>query len=154
MVQFLSINFLYWISSIFVGFFKSSHFFVSPCIIFKLSSYRLICVSNERRVYNCTFEYFYDWPHIAACTQIEADYCWKVLHYVRYSVVSRNCSGSSNSVQLGACCHFDCQLQFSAAIQNIMWTRWTQVSLFNEVSLIKRLFNDANQCTVFIHFTY
>ena len=32
MVQFLSINFFSWISSIFVGFFKSSHFFVSPCI--------------------------------------------------------------------------------------------------------------------------
>ena len=32
MVQFLSIIFLAWISSIFVGFFKSSHFFVSPCI--------------------------------------------------------------------------------------------------------------------------
>ena len=31
MVQFLSINFFSWISSIFVGFFKSSHFFVSPC---------------------------------------------------------------------------------------------------------------------------
>ena len=29
MVQFLSINFFSWISSIFVGFFKSSHFFVS-----------------------------------------------------------------------------------------------------------------------------
>ena len=32
MVQFLSINFFPWISSIFVGFFKSSSFFVSPCI--------------------------------------------------------------------------------------------------------------------------
>jgi len=32
MVQFLSINFFSWISSIFVGFFKSSHFFVSLCI--------------------------------------------------------------------------------------------------------------------------
>ena len=32
MVQFLSINFFSWISSIFVGFFKSSRFFVSPCI--------------------------------------------------------------------------------------------------------------------------
>ena len=31
MVQFLSINFFSWISSIFVGFFKSSRFFVSPC---------------------------------------------------------------------------------------------------------------------------
>ena len=30
MVQFLSINFFSWICSIFVGFFKSSHFFVSP----------------------------------------------------------------------------------------------------------------------------
>ena len=27
MVQFLSVNFFSWISSIFVGFFKSSHFF-------------------------------------------------------------------------------------------------------------------------------
>jgi len=32
MVQFLSINFFSWISSIFVGFFKSSHFFVSQCV--------------------------------------------------------------------------------------------------------------------------
>ena len=32
MVQFLSINFFSWISSIFVGFFKSSRIFVSPCI--------------------------------------------------------------------------------------------------------------------------
>ena len=32
MVQFLSINFFSWISSIFVGFFVSSRFFVSPCI--------------------------------------------------------------------------------------------------------------------------
>ena len=32
MVQFLSINFFPWISSIFVGFFKSSRFFVSPCM--------------------------------------------------------------------------------------------------------------------------
>ena len=31
MVQFLSIIFFYWISSIFVGFFKISRFFVSPC---------------------------------------------------------------------------------------------------------------------------
>jgi len=31
MVQFLSIDFFFWISSIFVGFFKSSRFFVSPC---------------------------------------------------------------------------------------------------------------------------
>ena len=32
MVQFLSINFFSWISSIFVTFFKSSRFFVSLCI--------------------------------------------------------------------------------------------------------------------------
>ena len=32
MVQFLSIIFFSWISSIFVGFFKSSRFFVSPSI--------------------------------------------------------------------------------------------------------------------------
>jgi len=31
MVQFLSINFFSWISSIFIGFFKSSRFFVSLC---------------------------------------------------------------------------------------------------------------------------
>ena len=31
MVKFLSINFICWISSIFVGFFKSSRFFASPC---------------------------------------------------------------------------------------------------------------------------
>ena len=34
MVQFLSINFFCWISSIFVRFFKSSRFFVSPCIMY------------------------------------------------------------------------------------------------------------------------
>ena len=34
MVQFLSISFFSWISSIFVGFFKSSRFFVSLCISF------------------------------------------------------------------------------------------------------------------------
>ena len=33
MVQFLSINVCFWISSIFVGFFKSSSFFVSLCIL-------------------------------------------------------------------------------------------------------------------------
>ena len=33
MVQFLSIIFFSWISSIFVGFFKSSRFFVSPCSV-------------------------------------------------------------------------------------------------------------------------
>ena len=32
MVQFLSVNIFCWISSIFVGFFRSSRFFVSPCI--------------------------------------------------------------------------------------------------------------------------
>ena len=35
MVQFLSINFFSWISSIFVGFFKRFRFFVSPCYILK-----------------------------------------------------------------------------------------------------------------------
>jgi len=39
MVQFLSINFFSWISSIFVGFFKSSHFFVSPCTSNKMQRY-------------------------------------------------------------------------------------------------------------------
>ena len=34
MVQFLSIFFFCWISSIFVGFFESSRFFVSPCTSF------------------------------------------------------------------------------------------------------------------------
>ena len=37
MVQFLSINFFSLISSIFVGFFKSSRFFVLPCTILKKS---------------------------------------------------------------------------------------------------------------------
>jgi hypothetical protein len=36
MVQFLSIKFFCWISSIFVGFFKSSRFFVSPCTSFQI----------------------------------------------------------------------------------------------------------------------
>jgi len=35
MVQFLPIIFFSWISSIFVGFFKSSRFFVSLCMTFK-----------------------------------------------------------------------------------------------------------------------
>ena len=37
MVQFLSIIFFSWISSIFVGVFKSSRFFVSLCIFWKFS---------------------------------------------------------------------------------------------------------------------
>ena len=38
MVQFLSINIFSWISSIFVGFFKSSHFYVSHCSIVHYSN--------------------------------------------------------------------------------------------------------------------
>ena len=38
MVQFLSVKFFVWISSIFVGFFKSSPFFVSLCILTTLGS--------------------------------------------------------------------------------------------------------------------
>ena len=41
MVQFLSINFFSWISSIFVGFFKTSRFFVSLCI---LAIFICVCV--------------------------------------------------------------------------------------------------------------
>ena len=50
MVQFLSINFFTWISSIFVGFLKSSSFFVSLCTSIRpnplpsSSSYSIICV--------------------------------------------------------------------------------------------------------------
>ena len=44
MVQFLSINFFSWISSIFVRFFKSSYFFVSPCI-----TLRYLSTSRERQ---------------------------------------------------------------------------------------------------------
>ena len=48
MVQFLSINFFSWISSIFVGFFKSSRFFVSPCIKKQMSEtiYEMVCESK------------------------------------------------------------------------------------------------------------
>ena len=42
MDQFLSINFFSWISSIFVGFFKSSRFFVSPCTYEAYSAYKII----------------------------------------------------------------------------------------------------------------
>ena len=42
MVQFLSINFFSWISSIFVGFFKSSRFFVSPCT--KINKRKICCI--------------------------------------------------------------------------------------------------------------
>ena len=38
MIQFLSINFFSWISSIFVGFFKSSRFLVSLCILLDYNS--------------------------------------------------------------------------------------------------------------------
>ena len=46
MVQFLSINFISWISSIFIRFFKSSRFFVSLCIYF---------------FFVCFFVSFYSW---------------------------------------------------------------------------------------------
>ena len=55
MVQFLSINFFSWISSIFVGFFKSSRFFVSLCSL--------------RYSANCIF-------HL-----VVAVYCWASCHY-------------------------------------------------------------------------
>ena len=41
MVQFLSVNFFSWISSIFVGFFKSSHFFVSSVFDKKLGGFHI-----------------------------------------------------------------------------------------------------------------
>ena len=43
MVQFLSINFFSWISSIFVGVFKSSRFFVSSCIYVCILSFYTTC---------------------------------------------------------------------------------------------------------------
>ena len=45
MVQLLSIKFFCWISSIFVGFFKSSRFFVSPCT--KCSDHRTISLISH-----------------------------------------------------------------------------------------------------------
>ena len=48
MVQFLSIIFFSWISSIFVGFFKSSLFFVSLCILCKLLLYLLFLMGCEQ----------------------------------------------------------------------------------------------------------
>ena len=45
MVQLLSIKFFCWISSIFVGFFKSSRFFGSPCT--KCSDHRTISLISH-----------------------------------------------------------------------------------------------------------
>ena len=42
MVQFLSINFFFWISSIFVGFFKSSRFFVSFCMSYRTANLQML----------------------------------------------------------------------------------------------------------------
>ena len=48
MVQFLSIIFFSWISSIFVGFFKRSRLFVSPCIF----HFALIYFYFKRHLFN------------------------------------------------------------------------------------------------------
>ena len=46
MVQFLSINFFSWISSIFVGFFKSSFFFcVTLCVLKRVKAENIMCNS-------------------------------------------------------------------------------------------------------------
>ena len=52
MVQFLSVNFFSWISSIFVGFFKSSRFFVSLYYLDEISckELKLCCVKRSCRV--------------------------------------------------------------------------------------------------------
>ena len=47
MVQFLSIKFFSWISSIFVGFFKSSRFFVSPCSFFTTMTDQIFLIETE-----------------------------------------------------------------------------------------------------------
>jgi hypothetical protein len=47
MVQFLSISFFSWISSIFVGFFNSSRFFVSSCIWLKSPRFHYSCYIIE-----------------------------------------------------------------------------------------------------------
>ena len=64
MVQFLSIIFFSWTSSIFVGFFKSSRFFVSPCTC-RVLNVRFTCIGISslvgRRVcsilyHNCIYD--------------------------------------------------------------------------------------------------
>ena len=48
MVQFLSINFFSWISSIFVGFFKSSRFLCHPVLLLRFAHWASDWVLNER----------------------------------------------------------------------------------------------------------
>ena len=55
MVQFLSKNFFYWISSIFVGFFKSSLFCVSFFIY--VCVYMCVCVCMYVCMYVCLYIY-------------------------------------------------------------------------------------------------
>jgi len=65
MVQFLSINFFSWISSIFVGFLKSSHFFVSLCRKY----------SGENRMgYQVTNEIVSSTHEIVVCVKIHIRY--------------------------------------------------------------------------------
>ena len=86
MVQFLSINFFSWISSIFVGFFKSFHFFVSSSTFAVLCD-SLLCseqsmpagqISQTRTgsgVYCWQYALFNNVPFIFECPFHEADSC-------------------------------------------------------------------------------
>ena len=65
MVQFLSINFFSWIFSIFVGFFKSSRFFVSPCIS--------TCFAQFSQQTAITSPYNIKW--LVIITEMECVYC-------------------------------------------------------------------------------
>ena len=58
MVQFLSINFFSWISSIFVGVFKSFRFFVSPCTRQVNSSEKMGLPYNPQKFNYVLYSYF------------------------------------------------------------------------------------------------
>ena len=69
MVQFLSIIFFSWISSIFVGFFKSSPFFVSSCIkkthfFFKDNTILKVLLDSRRAGFTHKLDNYSLRPHI------------------------------------------------------------------------------------------
>ena len=59
MVHFLSINFCCWISSIFVGFFKSSRYFVSLCTCNLKNKDGVIRTENVYQIYVLKMPSFY-----------------------------------------------------------------------------------------------
>ena len=79
MVQFLSINFFSWISSIFVGFFKSSCFFVSPCI----SAY----VNNNNKCDPSGFNGMTVWKiKSPGCRSLNVPQCYIVVCFVPFAL--------------------------------------------------------------------